>query len=610
MCSARGATFLLLGSFVTRGWAKFFSDPADLPAQRRYDYIVVGAGPGGSTIASRLSEDPGLTVLLIEAGPTDKNVTAIEVPYLAYQLQPNTAYNWNYTTTPQPGLNGRTVAYPRGRVLGGSSSINGMIWTRGSRDDFDEYARISGDAMQRYFKKVEHLVPPTDHHNTTGQVLQSIHGHKGPVNITVTNSPVPDDPYIIASSQELSGEFGYNVDMNSGNPLGIGWAQTTSGNGVRASASSSYIHPVLSLRTNLDVLTDTTVTKLIQTGVEHGNPAFRGVLVTQHQSSPTFALNATREVILSAGTINTPQILLLSGIGPSSSLRALNITTLVEHPHVGQHLSDHPYVGIQFSAARAQDDLSDAVARNQTLFDSLFAVWQANRTGLFAKGASNQIGWFRMPDADLVWHEKGVIDPSAGRTSPHYELTFKSGWGSSISEPIPPTGYFMSMAVALVAPSSRGSITLTSTHPFVPPAIDPNFLTTSLDVYILRTAIRAAVRFVSTSAFDGFLVKNDAGGVRQAGGFASVDVSSDESVDKWAREQASAIWHPVGTVRMGMCEDGSSVVDPDLRVKGVEGLRVVDGSVLPFIPAAHPQAVIYVIAERAADLIKLGRRSC
>lgn len=141
-------------------------------------------------------------------------------------------------------------------------------------------------------------------------------------------------------------------------------------------------------------------------------------------TAPTFALSATREVILSAGAINTLQILLLCGIVPSSSLRALNITALVEHPHVGQHLSDHPYVGIQFSAARAQDDLSDAVARNQTLFGSLFAEWQANRTGLFAKGGSSQIGWFRIPDEDPVSEEKGVVDPSAGRTSPNYEVTF------------------------------------------------------------------------------------------------------------------------------------------------------------------------------------------
>ncbi|PIL23708.1 hypothetical protein GSI_13457 [Ganoderma sinense ZZ0214-1] len=587
--------------------AALFASHADLPRGKKYDYIVVGAGPGGSVVASRLSENSSNNVLLIEAGPDDDGVLAIEVPLLATGLQPNTVYDWNYTTTPQPGLDGRDVVYPRGRVLGGSSSINLMIWTWSSQDDFNRYATVSGDngwswnAIEPYYKKIEQVVAPTDHHDTSNEINISIHGTNGPVNITTPNAPYPIDSRVNATLGELSDQYPYNRDMNSGNPLGVGWTQSTYGNGIRSSASSSYIRPFIS-RPNLDVLVNTVVTRVIKTGrdVLTGLPIFSGVEVAQSKTSSVFAINATKEVILSAGAINTPQLLLLSGIGSSSPLAALGISKVVDSPAVGQHLADHILVTNQFTIADPEDDLLENLTRNATFTNELLTEWVTSKQGQLGNGPSNHVGWLRVPEDEQTW--TAAEDASAGPTSPHFELLFSPGFVSTL-EAAPATGSFMTVISVLVSPSSTGSVTLASSSAFDSPLIDPAYLNTSFDTQVLRAAIRSGANFLTASAWDGFITG-------RSGSFVDVDLTSDEEVDAWARSQGTTIWHPTGTARMGSCTDKTSVVDPDLRVKGTKGLRVVDASVLPYIPAAHPQAVVYAFAERAASLIKAGRRYC
>ncbi|KAM5535604.1 hypothetical protein V8D89_010771 [Ganoderma adspersum] len=417
--------------------------------------------------------------------------------------------------------------------------------SRSSRDDFDKYAEVSGDdgwswgAIEPYYRKIEHFVPPVDHHNTSGEIDIAIHGTRGPLNITTANAPYPIDSHINATSQELNDQYPYNRDMNCGNPLGIGWTQGTYGNGIRSK-------------------------------------------IAQSDASPVLFIEASKEVILSAGAINTPQLLLLSGIGPPSPLAALGIEQTVNLSAVGQHVADHLLVANQFAVAAPQD-LLEAIRRNETLFNDLLSEWERNKQGAMSNGPSNHIGWLRVPEDEQDW--TAGEDPSAGPTSPHYELLFvlkkvvrrscrgQPGFASTLVAP-PATGYFMTIFTVLVSPSSSGSVTLASSSPFDPPLIDPAFLNTTFDTQVMRTAIRSAARFVSAHAWDGFVTG-------QGASFADVDLGSDEAVDAWVRSQASTVWHPTWTAtRMGRCGDKDSVVDSDLRVKGTTGLRVVDASVL------------------------------
>ncbi|TBU39603.1 FAD/NAD(P)-binding domain-containing protein [Dichomitus squalens] len=584
------------------------SDPSQLPANKVYDYVVVGTGPGGGVIASRLSEDPNTNVLVIEAGPSDQGVTSLQIPLLAPQLQPNQAFDWNFTTVPQKNLDNRTLQYPRGRVLGGSSGINFMVYTRGPQDDFDRYTSVSGDdgwswnSILPYWNKIERLVPPRDGHNTNGEIAPAIHGTSGALNISVQNAPFAQDPLVIETTQELPTEFPFNEDMNSGYPLGIGWMQGTYGNGMRSSASTAYIEPVLS-RPNLDVLVETTVTKLIQTGEASGTPLFRGVQFASSATSPKYALNVTREVILSAGAVNTPQLLMLSRLGPSKTLSSLNMKTIVDLPDVGQHLTDHPFLRTLFGLVNPDDDILESLARNATFANDVLNEWASERQGVLTDSTGNQVGWLRIPDDDSIW--KTEQDPGSGPTAPHFEFLFVPGFVSE-TETAPTTGSCFTLLTVLVSPSSGGSATIASADPFAKPVIHPNFLDTTFDVYAIRAAVRSAARFAAAGAWNGFLTG-------QAGPFANVDVGSDEDVDAWARAQSWTIWHPVATARMGTCAQtvgNGAVVNPDATVKGVQGLRVVDASILPYIPAAHPQAVIYAFAERVADLIKSGQSIC
>ncbi|KAH9886297.1 aryl-alcohol-oxidase from pleurotus Eryingii [Cubamyces lactineus] len=604
------ATLALLGAAVTLPQAAYgalYTDPATLPANKAYDYIIIGASPGGSVLAKRLTEVAGTNVLLIEAGPNDAGVLPIEVPLLSSQLQPNQLWDWNYTTVPQSALNQRVIQYPRGRVLGGSTSINFMIYSRGSEDDFNQYAEVTGDSgyswssIEPYFRKLERLVPPVDGHNTQGEVDPSVHGTSGPLNISVPGASLPTDSHVVQVTQELPNEFPFNVDMNNGKPIGVGWLQGTLGGGARVSSSVAYVQPIID-SDNLDVLIDTTVTKLIKTDTQNGQPVFRGVQFAQSSTSPLYALNATKEVILAAGAINTPQLLMLSGLGPASALRAQGITPILDIPAVGQNLVDHPMLTNQFGVASADDDLIENLSRNATFAGDLVGEWIADRMGVMVTAGQNHVTWLRMPANDSIF--KTVQDPSAGPLSPHFEFLVVPGFLSYAQAP-PDTGFFMTILTIIVTPTSRGSVTLSSSDPFVPPTIDPNFLSTAFDRAAMRAAVRSAVRFASAPTWKGFLTG-------PAASFAGVDVNDDDALDAWAREQTSTIWHPTGTARMGKCGDSSvnSVVNPDMTVRGVVGLRVMDASVLPFIPAAHPQAAIYAFAERLADLIKSGKSSC
>ncbi|CCM06052.1 uncharacterized protein FIBRA_08299 [Fibroporia radiculosa] len=572
-----------------------YSDPAQL-SQIEYDFVIVGAGIGGNVLAARISEISDFSVLVIEAGIKNEDFVDDKIPFLCSTLSPDTALTWNYTTTPQIGLNNRTIPYQRGRVLGGSSTINYMIWNRGSVDDWNRYAEYTGDSgwswdeIFPYMLKSETLVPPSDHHDTAGEVNPALHGTSGPVQISLGGYPTSIDRRVLDTTRELHLEFPYNDDMNSGYPLGVGWNPNSVDTfGRRSSSATSYLELAYG-RPNLDVLIQTQVTKLISSPAVDGTLTFTEVEVTQTADSPTYTVQAAKEVILAAGSIGTPQILLLSGIGDSATLESIGIAPLVNLSDVGQHLVDHPLLSNQWLVNST--DTFQAVTRNVTYETELFFEWNSTGTGLFVDPGSIQLGWGRLSSNSTVY---GLYtDPSAGPASPQMEWLFANGFVSSV-QPIPATGNYLSIATTVVSPASRGSVVLASKDPFEDPLIDPGLLSSPFDLAVMAQAVKHAQTFVTATAWDDYIIA-------PAGGLAGVQTDAD--LEMYIRNFTATIWHPVGTARMQPVSGEGSVVTSDLLVKGTSGLRIVDASVLPYIPSMHPQAVVYALAERAADLVK------
>ncbi|KJA17033.1 GMC oxidoreductase [Hypholoma sublateritium FD-334 SS-4] len=577
--------------FIGRSLSIILTDPSQLQTTT-YDYVIVGAGTSGLTLAARLSQDTTLNILVLEAGVSDENVESVMAPFLAPSVTPKTKYDWNYTVVPQAGMNHRIYDYPRGRLLGGTSSANYMVHQYGSNDNWDRMAKVTGDAgwawnnMRRYVSQHETFVePPHDKHNTTDEFTPDLHSYRGDVKISLYVHRQNIDSRVIETTKQLK-EFPYNKDVSgiATDLLGVGYAQSTMTEGARVSSSTTYSR-IVNTRPNLTVLINAMVTKLINTGISDGLMGFQRVEFTDGLTK-TYMVEATKEVILSAGSIGTVQILQLSGIGDPADLDPLGIPVIVRSPKVGKNLQDHPLLPNVFSVTDGGS--MDHILRSESEMTDAINEWRTKRTGFISNNIVNNLAFARVKPGFL----EGQIDPAAGKLSPHYELIFVNYWLDPVHER-PATGSYFTILTALLTPTSRGTVKIQSTNPFDAPLIDPNMLTTKWDLKVLRESVKAAKRFASAPAWNGYIT----------GTMGKLSSETDEGLDDHARQNASTIFHPTSTASMSSYSSPDGVVNPDLTVKGTYGLRIVDLSVLPYIPSCHPQGPAYLIAERAADLL-------
>lgn len=524
------------------------------------DYLVVGGGSAGCVLAARLSEDPQVQVALLEAGPPDTSVL-IHCPAGLALLAKNGQANWAFQTEPQPGLGGRRGYQPRGKVLGGSSSVNAMIYARGHASDYDAWAAAGNPGWSwaevlPYFRKAEH--------NERG--ADAFHGTGGPLNVMDLRSPNRFGPVFVEAGKQAG--FPENRDFNGASQEGVGLYQVTHRNGERYSAAKAYLAPNRG-RPNLHVITGAHATRVLLEGK-------RAVGIAYRQGGVDKELRARREVLLSAGALLSPQLLMLSGIGPAAQLQAHGIPVRHELPGVGANLHDHVDVVMVVDAPKLTDlfGLSFRGALNAL---KGIMEWRRERKGLLTTNFAEAGGFIRSapeePIPDLQLHF--VI----GKLVDHGRKTV--------------FGHGYSCHVCLLRPRSRGSVTLHSADPLAPPRIDPNFLGDADDVRRLVRGFQVMRRILQQPALA------SVGGRELA---TSANARSEQEIEAFVRSHADTIYHPVGTCRMG--NDAMAVVDAQLRVHGIEGLRVVDASVMPSIVGGNTNAPVIMIGEKAADLIR------
>ena len=547
-----------------------------------FDYIIIGGGSAGCLLANRLSADPSNHVLLLEAGQKDSYPWIhIPVGYLYCIGNPRT--DWMYTTEPEKGLNGRSQRYPRGKTLGGCSSINGMIYMRGQARDYDNWAKITGDDSWNWQNALEAFKAHEDHYRLdkgadpltgSNSRFSDMHGHGGEWRIEKQRLRWD----VLDSFSDAAVEMGINKteDFNSGDNAGVGYFDVNQRSGWRWSTSKAFLRPVQS-RPNLTVWTEAQVETLTFLTDANGTLRCSGVVV-QHQGQSKVVL-AGREVILSAGAVNSPQILQLSGIGPAALLKSHGIKVVVDAP-VGENLQDHLQIRAVFKVKGTRT--------LNTLANSLFGKAKIGAEYLFKRSgpmsmSPSQLGAFTRsdpsrPHANLEYHVQPLSLEAFGEDLHDFPA--------------------VTISVCNLNPSSRGHVRIGSANFRDAPKISPNYLTTEDDCKVAADSLRQVRQIMGQPAMQSYQPEEFKPGIQH---------QSDAELAKLAGDIANTIFHPVGTVKMGQNNDATAVLDPHLRVKGLVGLRVVDASIMPKITSGNTNSPTLMIAEKAAGWILCGQ---
>jgi choline dehydrogenase len=527
-----------------------------------YDHIVVGAGSAGCVLAGRLSEDPAVRVLLLEAGPRDTSLW-IHLPIGYGKTMWSPSLNWRYHTDPDPHMNGRRIYWPRGKTLGGSSAINGLIYIRGQPQDYDGWAALGNpgwdwDSVLPYFIRSEG--------NQRG--ASRCHGGDGPLKVSDIGARNPLIDAFIAGAAELG--VPPSDDFNAGRQEGAGYYQLTTHKGWRCSTATAYLRPARG-RPNLRVETGAFASRLLMEGR-------RATGVEWRQQGVMRRARARGEVLLAAGALQSPQLLQLSGIGPADLLQRHGIAVLQHLPGVGENLQDHLQIRLTLEATvpTTNDQLRSLWGQARVGLQ-----WLLHRSGPVAVGI-NQGGCFlrALPGAqrpDIQFHVATLsADMAGGKVHPFSGIT---------------------VSTCQLRPTSRGHVRIRSTDPFEPPAMQPNYLSTELDCHTTVAGVKAARAIASSAAMRPFVRREVKPGP---------EADSDDALLEFCRNHGATIFHPSGTCKMGL--DAMAVLDERLRVRGVEGLRVVDCSAMPTLVSGNTNAPVVMMAEKAVDMIRQDAR--
>ncbi len=525
-----------------------------------YDYIIIGAGSAGCVLANRLSKDEGNRVLLLEAGPEDKS-TLIHMPAgVGKLISTRSKHNWYYETEGEEELGQRKMYWPRGKGLGGSSSMNGMIYIRGHARDYDHWRQLGLEGwgfsdVLPYFKKSEGRKKGDN----------DFHGTDGPLTVSPGESTLPLFRAFIEAGRQAG--YPYTEDFNGYQQEGFGPYELTIRDGKRCSTATAFLKPAR-IRPNLEVLTDAMTTRILfektrAAGVEY---------VRKGQKSQDWA---TKEIILCGGAINSPQTLMLSGIGPADYLGKFGIPVVADVPGVGQNLQDHLNIIVFVECSQPITLYSQTKLHNM--------IWTGIKYTFAKQGLGRQNG---LEAGSFVKSRPELDVPDLQM---HFVAALMQDHGRKLAD-----RHGFSADVCLLRPESRGSIGLKSTDPFAPAKIQPNYLAAENDLIAMREGVKIVRNVVAQKAFDPYRGPELAPGAH---------IQSDEQLDEFVRKNAETIYHPIGTCKMGTPNDEMAVVDQELRVRGVEGLRVVDASVMPTLIGGNTNAPTIMIAEKASDLI-------